>query len=104
MRRLLHDDVVAAGRLLLSIDEGARRDLLCTIIRRAHWADKYRKRIGRAHPVWGNGSLGDAARLALPQSLPQSLPPECRLNNRDFAGCMALVFETLAGMPSASAA
>lgn len=100
MRRLLHDDVVAAGRLLLSVDKGARRDLLCTIIRRAHWADKYRKRIGRAHPVWGNGSLGDAARLALPQAL----PPERCLNDRDFAGCMALVLETLAGMPSASAA
>jgi hypothetical protein len=30
------------------------------VLMRAHFADQYRKRLGRSHPKWGNGSLAQA--------------------------------------------
>ena len=60
------------------------KQLIC----KARWADVFRRHCGRAHPVWGDGSLMTAALASAP-------PPEPRLDDADYCGCLALVFEGL---------
>lgn len=58
MRQILPMDLDAAVRVALC---GGMQGV-DTALWRAHVADKRRKKLGRGHPVWGNGTLGDAAR------------------------------------------
>ncbi|MGB8623260.1 MAG: hypothetical protein WCD16_10615 [Paracoccaceae bacterium] len=88
MRPVLHGDVVAAARALLPLPERARRDALRGMLTRAGAADAYRKRFGRAHPDWGNGSLMAVAQRG-------ATAPEPFLDVSDYCRCMALVFDTL---------
>ena len=57
MRPVLHGDIVAAARALYRLESTARGAELDRMFRHAAWADTYRKRTGRVHPVWGDGSL-----------------------------------------------
>ena len=88
MRPLAPADLSLAARALLPLPEPARKTAILRLIGEAEAADRYRKRLGRAHPFWGNGSLEAAARckvLAAPQSL----------SNPDYLCCLALVLEAL---------
>lgn len=57
MRRILPSDLHAGALFLITypVDEWPEkaRELVC----HAHAADKYRKRLKKAHPTWGNGTL-----------------------------------------------
>jgi len=88
MRRVLHGDVVAAARVLLATAPERRPGLLGRMLREADAADAHRRATGRAHPVWGTGSLMSAA-------LARTRAPEPYLDDPDYAGCMAQVFEAL---------
>jgi hypothetical protein len=57
MRPILYGDLHAAARRLAVMSEGDRRGAINEMIRRAHAADRWRKRSGVEHPLWGNGSL-----------------------------------------------
>lgn len=89
MRRVLHGDVSAAGRALLAAPPADRAALLARMLRGADRAEAHRARTGRAHPVWGGGSLMAAA-MAYPRA------PEPFLDDPDYARCLAMVFEALA--------
>jgi len=84
MRPLRHDDITAAARLLWSLPRGQHRTTMHAMLTRARWADAYRKRLGKRHPFWGDGSLGGAART-------QSIPPEPPLSDAAYQGCLAMV-------------
>jgi hypothetical protein len=88
MRPVLQGDVSAAAQAVLRLPEAARAGTLRLMMSRAAAADAYRKRFGRAHPLWGNGSL-----MALARRGP--LPPAPSLSDNEFCRCLALVFETL---------
>ncbi len=88
MRPVLHGDVVAAARALYPLEVGARATTLDSLLRRAAWADAFRKRTGRVHPVWGDGSLMAVA-------LGQDPPPEPPLSDSVYCDCLAQVFEGL---------
>ena len=88
MRPVLHGDVVAAARVLYALPEALRVRELARLMQKAAWADAFRKQSGRVHPVWGDGSLMTAALAAAP-------PPEPQLNDPDYCGCLAMVFEGL---------
>jgi hypothetical protein len=88
MRPVLHGDVAVAGRVLLAAPPPARAALLARMLREADLADAWRQTTGRAHPVWGGGSLMAAA-MARPRA------PEPFLDDPDYAACLALVFEAL---------
>ena len=88
MRPVLHSDVVAAARALYPLETDARATALNSHFRRAAWADAFRKRTGRMHPVWGDGSLMAVA-------LGQDTPPEPPLSDSVFCDCLAQVFEGL---------
>ena len=62
MRALAHVDISVAARALLCLPEAARENAIIRMVREAEAADHYRKRLDRAHPLWGNGTLEAAAR------------------------------------------
>lgn len=88
MRRVLHGDVRAAARALLAAPSEARGALLLRLFAEAEAADAHRLATGRAHPLFGTGSLMSAA-LAHP------LAREPYLDDPAYAACMARVFEAL---------
>lgn len=61
MRPVLIGDVLAAARVLRDLPEEARGVELARLLAEADLADRIRKRTGRAHPRYGNGSLMAAA-------------------------------------------
>lgn len=62
VRALLVGDIETATAVLAARPENEWRKHAAAMLRTAHSADKYRKRLGRAHPGWGDGSLATAAR------------------------------------------
>ena len=55
---------MALARGIASLPAPDRAFACQTAFERAHVADKYRKRFGRLHPTWGNGSVMGFAMLA----------------------------------------
>lgn len=82
-------DVIAAARVLVAFEPTARHLVLARMIDQAEQADRYRKRLGRSHPKWGNGSLMAAASL-----WPQV--PEPFLSDDDYLDCLQVVLVRLA--------
>lgn len=70
MRPVQHGDVVAAARVIRAVPEARRDALVGRMLDEARWADAYRKRTGRAHPLWGDGSLMAAALMRGPEAEP----------------------------------
>ena len=66
----------------------ARAGLLVRLFTEAETADAHRCATGCAHPDFGTGSLMSAA-------LARTRAPEPYLDDPDYAGCMAQVFEAL---------
>ena len=60
MRAVSHGDAVAAASLIRCRPPETWAATLQSLFDRAHVADLYRKRLGRMHPEWGNGSLTSA--------------------------------------------
>ena len=88
MRLVLHGDVTAVARVLMSVTAD-RRNLLCSsILSQAHSADCYRKRFNRPHPDWVNGSL-----MALARSMGLQTEPE--LTDLEYCDCLERVFSGL---------
>jgi len=88
LRPVLHGDVVAAGRALLAVPAAARPGLLARMLREADLADEHRRATGRAHPVWGGGSL-------MATAMTRQRAPEPFLDDPDYAACLALIFSAL---------
>jgi len=61
MRPILPTDLDIAARVLMTIPKIERRAFVARLIAQADVADRYRKRLGRAHPHYGSGSLMAAA-------------------------------------------
>ena len=61
MRPIGPGDVAAAACALMKVPDSMRAALAERMLTHAQAADKYRKRLGRAHPRWGCGSLMDVA-------------------------------------------
>ena len=88
MRRVLHGDLVQMGRMLLTCRTTEREATCRRAILQAHAADKYRKRFGRRHPGFGDGSLASWA-MRFPR------PPEPPLDDPDYAACLRLILDCL---------
>ncbi|SMX42001.1 DUF7742 family protein [Actibacterium lipolyticum] len=88
MRPVLHGDVVAAARVLLATPASKRSFIMAEMLSRASAADAYRKRFGRAHFRWGNGSLMAVA-------YGYEMRPEPFLDDADYCSCLAQVFDAL---------
>lgn len=88
MRPVLHGDVVAAACYLLTIPETVRRGAMTRLLDQAEMADRFRVKVGRLHPFWGDGSLEAAARKH---------PVTCEpfLDDPRYVECLVLVFQCL---------
>lgn len=60
MRAITSGDLHLLTRYLAGVRPADRATAARRVIEQAHLADRYRKRLGRAHRVWGDGSLGAA--------------------------------------------
>ncbi|SDE19032.1 hypothetical protein [Limimaricola pyoseonensis] len=73
MRPVLPGCLDRGTAALLAVPGPARAGLARRLVAEARAADKWRLRMGKAHPLWGDGSLMAAAlrhpRVALPPSL-----------------------------------
>ena len=67
MRPVLHTDVIAAAGALVPLPPQARDSAARRLVAQADAADRYRKRMGRAHGLWGNGTLLAAAGRGTPR-------------------------------------
>lgn len=88
MRRVMHGDVVAAARALRALAPQDRPRAIARMIMEAEAADRYRKRFGRAHPLFGTGALMSAAAR-------HPRPPEPDLGDVDYLDCLHAVFAAL---------
>jgi hypothetical protein len=61
MRPVLIGDVIAVARVLFVLGETEWSGCVDRLLWQAMVADRYRKRLGKPHPAWGNGSLMSAA-------------------------------------------
>ena len=87
MRGLAHSDLVMLARRLLGLPEATWEGTVRQMLDRAHTADLYRKRKGRAHPLWGNGSLS-AAVMAQGR-----VPPEPFLSDRRYVAALGAAID-----------
>lgn len=88
MRAVLTADLDTAARALAAVPPAERPALIAALLTAAHCADKWRKRTGRAHPRWGDGTLAAAAARA-----PLAPPPR-----RYDAAATAALAAVLAGL------
>ena len=92
MRRCLPGDLFEAAALLAASTEPSL--LISRMVDQADAAHRYAKRFGRAHPIWGNGSL--MAR-ALAEPGPRNYAPGAPA----FLQALAVVSASLAAHKSA---
>lgn len=57
MRPLDHGDLIWAARAIVDVDPKDPRVFCAQLFTSAAQADAHRRRTGKSHPVWGNGSL-----------------------------------------------
>lgn len=88
MRPVLHGDVTMAALALLAVPPDARAALLARILDEAERADRFRRQTGRAHPLWGGGSL-----MAAAMTRPRAREPY--LDDPGYAACLAMLFDAL---------
>ena len=85
---MLHGDVVAAALVLLRLPGSARSEVMRDMLEQAAAADLYRKRLGKGHPAWGNGSLMAVA-------MRRERAKEPFLDDPEFCRCLITVFSEL---------
>ncbi|MDO6485264.1 DUF7742 family protein [Shimia thalassica] len=88
MRRVMHGDVVSVARVLLTCAAPLRPQMCRRMIEQSHAAHRFFKRFGRAHPLWGDGSL-----MALAHR--QKMRPEPGFANSEYCTCVELVLSEL---------
>lgn len=59
MRRIVLGEILVVAQHLMSVPRLARGEVISHWVEQAHCADKYRKKMGKEHVLWGNGSLID---------------------------------------------
>lgn len=84
MRAVLLSDIREAARALRAAPAPRRVALCARLLREADWADRHTRRLGRVHPLWGNGTLLGAARA-------RRLAPVGRFDDPEYCACFQMV-------------
>ena len=83
MRAPTASEVVLLARVLSRVSARDRLASAASILAETDSADLHRRRTGRAHPAFGDGSLMTRCSLLCP-------PPEPLADDREFLACLAL--------------
>lgn len=89
MRPVILADLLVSAQAVLGAPPALLPIMVDRLIARADAADRFRRRIGRAHPSWGDGTLAAAAE-AVPASEPLAL------SDPDAAEALAAVLLAIA--------
>lgn len=89
MRTITHGDVTAVARAIHGLPTESQRHMVQRFLEKAHAADLFRRRLGRAHPFWGNGSLMAAVLSGT------RLKAEPFLSDTPYLEALALVIDTV---------
>ena len=87
MRPLSPGDLDCAVAVVMAQPPHVRAEVAARLLAQADLADRYRKRLGRAHPLYGTGSLMSAA-LGWPEG------PRVRVYDASY--CAALIVVLMA--------
>lgn len=98
MRQVTINDIDIMARKLACLPDDDRLPAAESILARADYADKYRKRHGKLHAAWGGGNLASAV------TADGGLPPGRRANDPDFLRAMAITCGLLAARVEAHGA
>lgn len=90
MREPTINDIDMMARALAGLPDDDMLPAAESILARADYADKYRKRHGRHHAAWGGGDIASAV------TSDGDFPPGRRANDPDFLRAMALTCALLA--------
>ena len=88
MRAVHLSDLNVAVRTLMAVRANERAFEFERLLDQAQTADKYRKRTGRAHFSYGNGTLGAACQAHAKRPMPDRCDPE-------YLSCMETVIRGL---------
>lgn len=80
-------DLDAATRVVLAVPDADRFAVATALVHAADTADRYRKRLGKAHPSFGTGTLTSAA-----SRLPRVPAVSC---DAGYRACLELVLRAL---------
>lgn len=86
MRQFILPDLLMAGRAIYGLSKTERQAALSDMFHHAHVADKFRKKFGRNHPKFGNGSLSSICSDA-------ALRVDYALSDRHFRECLRDVLD-----------
>ena len=76
----------------MGVPPGRRELLSRMLVREADCADRFVRRLGKLHPLWGNGTLyGAASRRAL--------APEVSFDDPEYCRCLVLILAQLGHRP-----
>lgn len=90
MRPVLAVDLICAGRAVLHVGVGDRKQLAKELISAAEVADRHRAQNGVSHPEFGDGTLAGAARLF-------GMAAEPTICNSEFSEALIQVIEAVLG-------
>lgn len=90
MRAIHLSDLNLATRTLLAVPARARAATMQDLVGAAQVADKFRKQTGRAHSVYGNGTLGAACQ----HRKKAKMPDRC---DETYLECMGIVIGHIIG-------
>ena len=85
---MLHQDVVALARAMLTVPNASRAGFAEMIVQLSHAADRHRKNTFKAHPIFGDGTLASCC-----SGYPKA--PERRLDDPDYGECLITALETI---------
>ena len=91
VRRVLISDLLAARQYLMAFPEPIWPEIIAGVIARTHAADKLRKRLGKYHPKWGDGTLTEGIR----QNNAPAPFPNTTITSQEHMRALALVSSAL---------
>lgn len=96
MRAVLHQDIVSLATSLLAQPTAERSAFAALQLKLTDAADRYRKRFGKAHALYGNGTLSSCC-----AKMPKEL--ERRLDDAEYAECLIKALEAVVAFRSGEA-
>ena len=88
MRPVLHQDLVALARCMLMLPKNTRRRFSERTVAKAFLADAARRSSGKAHPLFGDGTLQSACGT-------NPMARERFLDDPDYADCLVTALQVV---------